>query len=94
MLKIQVLSFFAFNSPCFSLDDNLPSKPPMIEEPIMVIKKTDVKKHLAAKRRKYHTALALESMVSANPFKPFGSSIKPAPAPAQAVAPVSTSKST
>jgi hypothetical protein len=60
----------------------------------MLIKKADVKKHFAAKRRKYHTAQAIESAVSANPFRPFGSSIKVAPAPAEAVAPVSTSKST
>lgn len=59
----------------------------------MLIKKADVKKHLAAKRRKYHTALAIESAASANSFRPFGSSIKATPAPADAVVPVSTSKS-
>ena len=59
----------------------------------MLIKKADVKKHFAAKRRKYHTALVIESEVSANPFRPFGSSIKAMPAPAEAVVPVSTSKS-
>jgi hypothetical protein len=60
----------------------------------MLIKKADVKEHFAAKRRKYHTALENEPAVGANPFRPFGSSIKVAPAPAEAVVPVSTSKST
>lgn len=60
----------------------------------MLIKKADVKKHFAAKRRKYNTPLAIQSAVSANSFKPFGSSIKAAPGPADAVVPGSTSKST
>jgi hypothetical protein len=76
-----------------SLYNNLPSKPPMIGEAVMLIKKADVKKHFAAKRRKYHTALAIESAANANSFRPFGSSIKATPAPADAVVPVSTSKS-
>jgi hypothetical protein len=60
----------------------------------MLIKKADVKKHFAAKRRKYNTPLAIQSAVSAYSFKPFGSSIKAAPGPADAVVPGSTSKST
>jgi len=60
----------------------------------MLIKKADVKKHFAAKRRKYNTPLAIQSTVSANSFKPFGSSIKAAPGPADAVVSGSTSKST
>jgi hypothetical protein len=66
----------------------------MIGEAEMLIKKADVKEYLAAKRRKYHTALAIESVVSANSFRPFGSSIKATPAPSETVVPVSTSKST
>lgn len=60
----------------------------------MLIKKADVKKHFAAKRRKYNTPLAIQAAVSANSFKPFGSSIKAAPGPADAVVSGSTSKST
>jgi len=60
----------------------------------MLIKKADVKKHFAAKRRKYNTPLAIQSAVSANSFKPFGSSIKAAFGPADAVVSGSTSKST
>jgi hypothetical protein len=55
----------------------------------MLIKKADVKKHFAAKRRKYHIALAIEPAVIANPFRPFGSSIKIDSAPAEAVVPTS-----
>jgi hypothetical protein len=65
----------------------------MIGEAAMLIKRADVKEYLAAKRRKYHTAVAIESAISASSFKPFGSSIKATPAPAEAVVPVSTSKS-
>jgi hypothetical protein len=78
---------------CFALDDNLPSKPPMIGEVGMLIKKADVKEYFAAKRRKQQTALAVESAVSGNSFRPFGSSIKDTPAPAEAMVPVSPSKS-
>ena len=60
----------------------------------MLIKKADVKKHFAAKGRKYNTPLAIQSAVSANSFKPFGSSIKAVPGPADAVVSGSTSKST
>jgi len=65
----------------------------MIGEAVMLIKKADVKEYLAAKRRKYHTDLAIESAVSASSFRPFGSSIKATPASADAAVPVSTSKS-
>jgi hypothetical protein len=64
----------------------------MIGEVVMLIKKADVKKHLAAKRRKYHIALTIEPAVISNPIRPFGSSIQAAPAPADAVVPVSTPK--
>jgi hypothetical protein len=84
---------FAFSCPSLALDDNLPSKPPMIGGAVMLIKKADVKEYLAAKRRKYHSALGIESAVSASSFRPFGSSIKATPAPAEAVVSVSTSKS-
>jgi hypothetical protein len=59
----------------------------------MLIKKADVKEYFAAKRRKHQTALAIESAVSANSFRPFGSSIKATPAPTEAMVPVATSKS-
>ena len=65
----------------------------MMGEAVMLIKKADVKEYLAAKRSKYHTALAIESAVSASSFRPFGSSIKATPEPAEAVVPVSISKS-
>jgi hypothetical protein len=65
----------------------------MIGEAVMLIKKADVKEYLAAKRRKYHSPLAIESAVSESSFRPFGSSIKATPAPAEVVVPVSTSKS-
>jgi hypothetical protein len=65
----------------------------MIGEAVMLIKKADVKEYLAAKRRKNHSALAIESAVSESSFRPFGSSIKATPAPAEVVVPVSTSKS-
>jgi hypothetical protein len=61
----------------------------MIGKVVMLIKKADVKKHFAAKRRKYHIALAIEPAVIANPFRPFGSSIKVDSAPAEAVVPTS-----
>jgi hypothetical protein len=59
----------------------------------MLIKKADVKKYFAEKRRKYNSPLTIQSAGSANSFRPFGSSIKAAPASADAVAPVSRSKS-
>ena len=59
----------------------------------MLIKKADVKKYFAEKRRKYNSPLTIQSAAGANPFKPFDSSIKAAPAPADTEAPVSTSKS-
>jgi hypothetical protein len=60
----------------------------------MLIKKADVKKHLAAKSRKYHTPLAIASAASANSFTLFGTSIKPlvTPAPAEALIPISVPK--
>jgi len=62
----------------------------------MLIKKADVKKHLAGKVRKYNTPLGIASAVSANSTRPFGSSIKATPTPAltEAVATISISKST
>jgi hypothetical protein len=59
-------------------------------EAIMLIKKADVNKHLAAKRRKYHTPLAIESAVSAKTFRTFGPPRNVTPAPAEAVVTVST----
>jgi hypothetical protein len=61
----------------------------MTGEAEMLIKKADVKKYFAEKRRKYNSPLTLQSAASAHSF----SSIKAAPAPAVAVAPVSRSKS-
>jgi hypothetical protein len=66
----------------------------MIGDAVMLIKKADVEKYFAAKRRKYNAPLAIQSAVSANSFRPLGSSIKTAPAPAEAAVPVSTSKPT
>jgi hypothetical protein len=62
----------------------------------MLIKKADVKKHLAGRIRKYNTHLGIASAVSANSTRPFGSSIKATatPPPTEAVAPISISKST
>ena len=91
---VDTVTFFAFSSPRIALDDNLPSKPLMIGEAAMLIKKADVEKYFAAKRRRYNTPLAIQSAVGANSFRPFGSSIKTPPAPAEAAVPVSTSKST
>ena len=56
----------------------------------MLIKKADVKKHLAAKSRRY-TVLAIASAASSNSFALFGTSIKPivTPAPAKAMIPIS-----
>jgi hypothetical protein len=65
----------------------------MIGEAVMLIKKADVKEYLAAKRRKYHAVLPIASAFSTNSFRPFGSSIKATPAPAEATIPVSASKS-
>jgi hypothetical protein len=65
----------------------------MTGEAVMLIKKADVKKYFAEKRRKYNSPLTIQSAASANSFQPFGSSIKAAPAPADTEAPVSTSKS-
>jgi hypothetical protein len=64
----------------------------MTGEAVMLIKKADVKKYFAAKRRTHNTPLTIQSAVSANSFRHFGSSIKAAPAPAGAVVPGSTSK--
>jgi hypothetical protein len=66
----------------------------MTGEAVMLIKKADVKKYFAEKRRKYNSPLTLQSAASANSFKAFGSSNKAAPAPADAVVPGSTAKST
>ena len=52
----------------------------------MLIKKADVKKHLAGRVRKYHTPLAVASAAAtSNSFTLFGSSIKPVASPAPAV---------
>jgi hypothetical protein len=51
----------------------------------MLIKKADVKKHLAGRVRKYHTPLAVASAATSNSFTLFGSSIKPVAPPALAV---------
>ena len=58
----------------------------------MLIKKADVKKHLAAKSRRY-TPLAIAFAASSNSFTLFGTSIKPivTPAPAEALIPISVS---
>jgi hypothetical protein len=57
----------------------------------MLIRKADVKKHLAAKARKYHTPLAIASAASSHSFTLFGTSIKPivTPAPVEALVPIS-----
>ena len=58
----------------------------------MLINQADVKKHLAAKSRKYtHNPLANASAASSNSFTLFGTSIKPVvtPAPAEALLPIS-----
>ena len=58
----------------------------------MLIKKADVKKHLAAKSRRC-PPLAIASAASSNSFTLFGTSIKPivTPAPAEALIPISVS---
>jgi hypothetical protein len=66
----------------------------MIGETVMLIKKADVEKYFAAKRKKYNAPLAIQSAVTSNSLRPLGSSIKTAPAPAEVAVPGSTSKPT
>jgi hypothetical protein len=51
----------------------------------MLIKKADVKKHLAGRVRKYHTPLTVASAATSNSFTLFGSSTKPVASPTPAV---------